>query len=282
MHQHQYSLALIQHEVNDSVIKQRSDDGYINATELCKAANKSFKDYMANKSTMEFLDELSAETGLQIQLGEKSLVKKKQALIETFAGAPMTGGGSWVHPQVAIHLGQWASGKFAVQVSKWVHDWMSGKGSPGSVALLPHHLNRYIKNDANVPQGYFSILQETGLSLFGPLHNLGFEIPKGWVPDISVGLKFCEWLRDKHGIDTNALPTYSHDYLDGRPIVYPKVYPDEFLAEFRRWFREIWLPAHGVRYFKQKDPSSLAFLDKLPALAAPKKAANIPHFKNPA
>jgi hypothetical protein len=135
-------------------------------------------------------------------------------------------------------------------------------------------LTRYIKNDANVPPGYFSILQETGLSLFGPLYNLGFEIPKGWVPDISVGRLWCAYLRDNFGVDTDALPTYKHDYLDGR-LVDPKLYPDEYLAEYRRWFRAVWLPVNGVKYFKQKDPNSLAYLDRLPALAGPRYPANL-------
>lgn len=267
---HQYSLALIQHEVNNSVIEQRSTDGYINATALCKAAGKQFKDYLLNKSTHEFLNELSADTGLAVQLGEKHLVEKKQALVETFPGSPANGGGSWVHPQVAVNLASWASGKFAVQVSRWVSDWLSGKGSPTQPAQLPPHLARYLKNDNKVPQGYFSILQETGLGLYGPLHSLGFDIPKGWVPDISVGLLYCAWLRDKHGIDTDALPTYSHDYLDGRPLVFPKVYPESLLPDYRNWFRTVWLPQNGVAYFRKKDPSSLPYLDQLPALAAPK------------
>lgn len=265
--QHQYSLALIQHEVNNSVINQRESDGYINATAMCKVSNKQFKDYAANKSTQEFFQALAEDLQLEIQLGDKSLVNKNQALIETFPGAPSTGGGTWVHPQVALNLAQWLSPKFAVQVSKWVYDWMQGKGTQNTSAQLPHHLSRYIANDGRIPGGYFSILQETGLSLFGPLHYQGFDIPKGWVPDISVGLKFCEYLRDKHNIDTDALPTYHHTYLDDRKMVYPKVYPDEFLAEFRNWFRTTWLPNYGVKYFKKKDPDSLAFLDKLPALA---------------
>lgn len=281
MHQHQYSLTLIQHEVNNSVIEQRSSDGYINATALCKAAGKLFKDYKENKSTNEFLEELALDTGLSIQLGEKALVEQKQSLIETFPGAPSTGGGTWVHPLVAIHLGQWASGKFAVQVSKWVQDWISGNVVSTRSPVLPHHLNRYLANDSSVPEGHFSILQETGLSLFGPLHNLGFEVPKGWVPDISVGRLFCDWLRKEHGVDTDNLPTYEHDYLDGRQTVYPKAYPEDFLPHFRRWFRTVWLPQNGVSYFKRKDPSSLAYLDRLPALAGP-KAANAQAFKRPA
>lgn len=260
---HQYSLALIQHEVNNSVIDQRSSDGYINATAMCKAAGKLFAHYRENSSTAEFLFALSAKIGIPIDKGN-------QPLIESKPGAPSTGGGTWVHPKVAIHLAQWLSGDFALQVSEWVFDWMSGKGAPHQPAQLPPHLSRYLKNDSKVPQGYFSILQETGLSLFGPLHTLGFDIPKNWVPDISVGLLYCAWLRDKHGIDTDALPTYSHDYLDGRQLVFPKVYPEHLLPDFRNWFRSVWLPQYGVNYFKKKDPSSLQYLDQLPALAAPK------------
>lgn len=279
MSTHQYSLALIQHEVNNSVINQRESDGYINATAMCKVSNKQFKDYANNQSTKEFFHALSEDLKLEIQLADKSLVNKKQALIETFPGAPSTGGGTWVHPQVALNLAQWLSPKFAVQVSKWVHDWMLGKRTSSLPAQLPHHLSRYIANDGRVPAGYFSILQETGLSLFGPLHYQGFDVPKGWVPDISVGLKFCEYLRDEHNVDTDALPTYPHTYLDDRKMVNPKVYPDEFLAEFRKWFRTHWLPNYGVKYFKKKDPDSLMYLDKLPALAAPKSTPSLPKLK---
>lgn len=260
---YQYSLALIKHEVNNSVIDQRFGDGYINATALCQAADREWAHYYSTKQTKEFLAELSNDLGIPMSEVTQSV---------RGGSGPQ---GTWVHPQVAIHLAQWLSPKFAVQVSKWVYDWISGKGAPKAPAELPAHINRYIQNDAKVPPGYFSVLQETGINLFGPLHNVGFEVPKGWVPDISVGRLFCAWLRDEHGVDTDSLPTYPHDYLDGRQIVFPKAYPDEYLAEFRRWFRTIWLPVHGVKYFKQKDPDSLVYLDRLPALAAPKTPPSI-------
>lgn len=270
MLKHQYSLSLIRHEVNNSVIEQRATDGYINASALCNAANKRWHNYVRNEPTGHFLRALESRTKIRLQ----DLI---QEVVDT-TGLTST----WVHPKVAIHLAQWLSAEFAVQVSEWVYDWMSA-GAPPSPAPteLPHHLRRYIKNDAVIPPGYFSVLQETGLSLFGPLHNLGFEIPKGWVPDISVGTKFCAWLRDEQGVDTKLFPTYKHDYLDGR-IVEPKLYPDEYLALFRRWFREVWLPEYGVRYFRKKDPASLTYLDRLPALASPTKPANLPHWKKPA
>jgi hypothetical protein len=262
---HQYSLTLIHREANGSIVQQRSEDGYINATALCKAANKLWADYRRNGQTIAFLGALEADMGIPIS----------ELAISIKGGDPRLQG-TWVHPQVAIHLAQWLSAEYAVKVTKWVYDWMSGKGAPKMPASLPVHLERYLANDSKVPPGYFSVLQETGLNLFGPLHNLGFEIPSGWVPDISVGLGFCKWLRTERGIDTNALPTYLHDYRDYRKPQAAKLYPDELLADFRRWFRTIWLPANGVKYFKSKDPGSLAYLDKLPALAAPTKIAALP------
>lgn len=280
MPQYQYSLSLIQHEVNDSVIDQRASDGYINATALCKAANKVFKDYMGNKSTMEFLEELSADTGLQIQLGEKSLVEQKQALVETFPGAPSTGGGSWVHPQVAIHLGQWASGKFAVQVSKWVHDWMSGKGAPGA-KKLPYHIERHMLNLSSVPAGHFSVLQEMTFMLIAPLEQHGYELPEKMVPDISMGRFLCKHLRDALGVDTDSLPVYLHRYPDGR-IVEAKIYPNEYLAEFRRIIQDEWLPKRSAEYFKDRDARALPYLDKVVlALPGPIGAANAPRLRPP-
>jgi len=278
MPQYQYSLTLIQHEVNDSIIDQRASDGYINATALCKAANKFFKDYTANKSTIEFLNELSADTGLQIQLGEKSLVEQKQALIETFPGAPSTGGGSWVHPQVAIHLGQWASGKFAVQVSKWVHDWMSGKGTPG-IQKFPYHIERHLMNLSSVPAGYFSVLQEMTFMLIAPLEQNGYELPERMVPDISMGRFLCKHLRDALGVDTDSLPVYLHRYPDGR-VVEAKIYPDEYLAEFRRIIQAEWLPKRSAECFKDRDHIALPYLDRvILSLPGPVTAANAPRIR---
>lgn len=47
--------------------------------------------------------------------------------------------GTWIHPDIAVNLGQWLSPKFAVLVSKWVREWMSGKIVGGN---LPYPLRR--------------------------------------------------------------------------------------------------------------------------------------------
>lgn len=254
--QHQRSLQLITHQTNSGIVQQRATDGYINATALCKAAGKRIGHYLENKTTKDFLTELSTDVG----------IPTSQLIQIVRSGTEPQG--TWVHPQVAINLAQWLSAKFAVQVSRWVHDWLSGRAAP---ANLPSHLARYLANDPKVLPGYFSVLQETALNLFGPMHNVGFIIPEDWVPDISVGRLFCKWLREQQGIDTDALQTYKHEYPDGRKVD-AKLYPDIFLADFRTWFREVWLPSYGVRYFKRKDPDSLMYIDQHPALAAPTNA----------
>ncbi len=257
--QYQYQLSLIQHEANGSPVKQRRSDGYVNATELCEAAGKSYAAYEALPTTANYLAALSKHT----RLPEPHLVQS----IASYNGRSTV----WVHPKVALHLGQWLSPEFAVQVSEWVYGWL-GDGAKPSKTSLPPHLQRYVTNDSKIEPGYFSILQETALSLFGPLNHAGFDIPKDWVPDISVGKAFCKWLRDIKGVDTESLPSYEHDYCDGRPLVDAKMYPDELLADFRRWFRTHWLPKYGVSYFKRKDPDSLAYLDRIPALAGPRRS----------
>lgn len=261
---HQFSLALIQHETNGTVVDQRANDGYVNATALCKAAGKNLADYVRLGATKAFAQELSADMGIPIS-----------ELIQSVKGGDPYLQGTWVHPQVAVNLGVWASPKFAVLVSKWVTEWMTSGAKPSFGSALPPHLSRYLTNDARIQPGYFSILQETGLNLFGPLHMQGFEIPAGWVPDISVGKLFCKHLREDLGIDTDSFGKYRHDYLDGRDFVSAKLYPDNLLPEFRRWFRVVWLPEYGVKYFKKKDPASLAFLDRIPALAGPSSTARL-------
>jgi hypothetical protein len=82
------------------------------------------------------------------------------------------------------------------------------------------------------------------------------------VPDISAGRMFCKWLREEKGIDTDTLTTYRHRYEDGR-VVYPKLYPNEVLADFRAYFHKTWLLKKATQYFTERDPNALAYLPKL-------------------
>lgn len=265
MPQKQLSLELIPHAVNGLIIDQRMKDGYINATALCKAANKQWSEYNSNKSTKGFLEVVAAKTGIPVL----ELIQQV-----TSAGVKST----WVHPKIATHLGQWLSPEFAYQVAEWVEDWLSGKNSPVSKSTMPPHIRRYMLNQHAVPQGCFTVLQEITFILTGPLEALGYELAEHFLPDGSLGKMFCAYIRKEHGYDTVALPKYTHTFEDGRKVL-ANAYPDDLLAVFRKYTLDVWLPNRAPGYFKERAPEALPFLHKLPALAAPKKAASFPSFK---
>lgn len=112
------------------------------------------------------------------------------------------------------------------------------------------------------------MLNEMIFALIAPLEMAGYTIPDDMIPDISAGRMFCKWLREKKSIDTDILPTYCHEYADGR-MVYPKLYPNSVLADFRKYFHEIWFPQKALTYFTERDPKAVKYLPKL--LPSPKK-----------
>lgn len=243
---HQYSLDLISHEVDNTRIEQRSSDGFINATAMCRAAGKQFSDYEGTTQTNEFLNELS-----------NSLRVPRSLLTFEQVSGPVDHRGTWVHPDVAINLGQWLSPKFAVIVAQWVREWMSG--SRPEAANLPYHLKRYLANQNKVPITHFSILAEMTLGLIAPLEQKGYRLPDNMIPDISQGRMFAKWLREEKGIETSSLPTYPHEYADGR-VVDAKLYPVELLGDFRQHFHEVWMKTRCLEYFKDRDQAALPHL----------------------
>lgn len=266
----QLEFSLITHEIENTFVLQRAVDGYVNATAMCKAVGKNFADYQRLEVTKAFLVELSKELGLPIALSSEVKTLQTNKLTVGSMGIPtdllivtVTVGrnenrGTWVHPDVAINLGQWCSPKFAVAVTKWVREWTTGKSKIG----LPYHIQRYMANMSEVPHTHFSMLNELTFALIGPLESRGYVMPDNMVPDISEGRMFCKWLRDEKGIETDVLPTYKHRYTDGR-VVNAKLYPLALLAEFRLHFNEVWLPQRSMQYFRERSPEALPFLEPL-------------------
>ena len=82
-------------------------DGYINATELCKAGKKLFRDWNILEKTKDFLKILSTHTKIPVD-----------KLIESKVGGNHSG--SWVHPRVLTNIAQWISPEFDVLVTGWI------------------------------------------------------------------------------------------------------------------------------------------------------------------
>lgn len=95
--------------LNNVIIKSRTEDNYINATQLCQAGNKLFDNWYSLETTNELINELASEAEIPVS-----------QLIDTNFQQ-----GSWIHPDLAIQLAQWISPKFALQVSKWIRSLFS-------------------------------------------------------------------------------------------------------------------------------------------------------------
>ncbi len=243
---------LIEHQVGVEVVTQRPTDGYINATELCQRAGKAFGNYHQNAQTQAFLEALSTAIGIPIA-GQDGLVQIRMG------GNDRALQGTWVHPQVAIHLAQWLSPEFAVQVTQWIMDWVTGRVRPE----MPVHVQRYLKNRAKVPPTHFSMLNEIYLNLFAPLEDAGVIPPDEMMPDISTGRMFSDWLRVR-GINPNDFSYYDHEFADAsRPTVRARLYPIDLLPDFRRYFNEVWLPERALDYFSTRVPKALPPLRRL-------------------
>jgi hypothetical protein len=110
---------LISRDFHGATIRQRSSDGYLNATDMCQSTGKRLNDYRRLKSTQEYLDVFSLKTGIPV-------IK----IIEVKSGRY---GGTWIHPKASINLAQWSSPEFAVMVTEWVFELLD----KGTVSLDP-------------------------------------------------------------------------------------------------------------------------------------------------
>jgi len=244
----------IEHQIGGEVVPQRPEDGYINATLLCQQMGKRFNDYHRLGQTKAFLEALFLETGIPVS-----------KIVETTRGrGDRLEQGTWVHPQVAINLAQWLSPRFSVQVSKWVLEWYTR----GFKNYRPVFVQRFLRNRAKIPPQYFSMLNELYLNLVAPLEDAGVALPESLMPDISLGKLFSGWLRKK-GIDPKDFPRYNHEFLDHRPTVEACLYPLEYLSDFRAYYNDTWLPIRAPKYFAERIPEAVPYLDKITALPAP-------------
>jgi len=100
---------LISRSWNGTPIQRRTTDGYVNATAMCQANGKTWSKYRESDRCQTYMDAL-AETS-EIRMFD---------LIESRQGQ---GGGTWVHPQIAVDLARWISAPFAV----WMDSWFIGE-----------------------------------------------------------------------------------------------------------------------------------------------------------
>ena len=245
-----------------ALIHQRQADGYINATAMCKVAGKLWGHYQENAQTKAFLKALSADIGIPIS-----------DVVQSIKGGDRSLQGTWVHPQVAVHLAQWLSPEFAVKVSQWIVEWMSGKHP--SDRVWKQFEDRVALTYDNVPVGYFCIFGQIA-DLFASMISNGADFGTRIILDISVGGCWgAHWksmgLAETYG-ERMKFPHYYPNYF---PQSYSNpqeawCYPEDAIPTFKRWMREIYVPQKMPSYLK-----GLVSQKKIPAQIANNALASI-------
>lgn len=132
---------------------------------------------------------------------------------------------------------------------------------------VPDFIRRYNENWDRLDPGYFSVISELVIRLWGRLEMVGHRMadlaPNGQQnrPDVSVGRLFADWLRAHHPQRAGRHKCYSHktDEWEGEARQYPR----DMLPLYIEFIDDVWIPQHSERYFNTRDPAALPYLTRL-------------------
>lgn len=120
-----------------------------------------------------------------------------------------------------------------------------------------YHSRVSIINNMNVPTGCYIIFNEIA-GLMVDLIQAGLIVNQYTVPDISVGSTWAKYWKDNNlsSIHGNTQPCH-HYYPDeyNQSLSNPQIinaYPETSIPEFRKWFRDIYLPTKFPGYILKK------------------------------
>jgi len=141
--------------INDYTLIYRTEDGYVDVTNLCKAGGKEFKHWNSLEKTQAFIKVLSRSVGIPTDL-----------LIQYVTGGKNEDRKTWVHPQVAINIAQWISPEFDVQVSKWIFELMiTGKVELHNEKSSEELKSQYEEQINKLTEDYKSLLHKHNSSM---------------------------------------------------------------------------------------------------------------------
>ncbi|MBL4662151.1 MAG: hypothetical protein JKY22_00960, partial [Flavobacteriaceae bacterium] len=159
--------------------------------------------------------------------------------------------------------------KFRKWVTKEVIPSIRKTGAYGINRLeTPNFVVRFNDNWDRTDKGYFSVISELFVRLYGKFENIGYQIPnkalggKQIRPDVSVGRLFAQYLRDKHTDLAEEYKMYSHLFQDGSEFD-ARQYKNALLPTFIKFVDDVWIPQRAQAYFKTRDPVALDYLPVL-------------------
>lgn len=159
--------------------------------------------------------------------------------------------------------------QFRKWVTKEVIPSIRKKGSYGVNRLeTPNFIIRFNDNWDRTDKGYFSVISELFIRLYGRFEKVGYIIPnkaftgKEIRPDVSVGKRFSTFLKTNHPDIQDKFKKYNHKFPDGNEVE-ARQYENSLLPIFIKFVDEIWIPECASTYFRDRDPIALDYLPKL-------------------
>jgi len=168
----------------------------------------------------------------------------------------------------------------AKKFKRWiVHEVLPQIRKTGAYSIrgsaIPAFIRRFNENWDRVDMGYFSVISELVIRVYGRLEQAGYLMPdrgkkgKEIRPDVSVGKLFPKWLEEKFPDKKDKFKAYLHKLPDGQEVP-ARQYENAVLADFIEYVDTVWLKQRAYDYFKERDEKALDHLPKL-----------IPGFKTP-
>lgn len=118
------SPAFVVRSWNGHAIQRRRADGFVNATAMCQAVGKHWKNYAQLLRSAEYIKALEGSAGIPADL-----------LAQTVLTGRNEGRGTWVHPRLAVDLARWISAEFAVWMDGWILEELEAKAKPAQLVL---------------------------------------------------------------------------------------------------------------------------------------------------
>jgi hypothetical protein len=122
-----------------------NDEGWINATEIAAQYGKRLDNWVSSPDTIEYIATLRVVIGEQLnslESRELKLTKRKQG----------AGGGTWLHPKLAVAFARWIDPRFAVwcdmqmdTIIRGKDDWRKLRHANASVTKVANSILQQVR-----------------------------------------------------------------------------------------------------------------------------------------
>lgn len=119
-------IKTIERKIEGIAVYQRETDGYVNATQICKAhleitgERKDTSNWLQTNMAQSAIEKLSLVTGIPVT-----------ELIEVKQGGKYQG--TWIHPRLAVRFTMWVNDDFSLFVEDWIHSWLGSGYTPAQM-----------------------------------------------------------------------------------------------------------------------------------------------------